>query len=86
MICVCKNPDGIPSEFCLGTCKQQDGFLQGNALEQRCQLEMEDRFEVILKNHLERIDERIRTLERLAETKFRQGFKEGFEMAKEIYE
>jgi len=85
MTCLCKNPDGTFSQTCSGTCTQKE-FKQSNYVEQRTEQAISDRFEYILRTFLDEVDERIKNLEMLCDLKYKEGFREGFEMGREIYE
>jgi hypothetical protein len=48
--------------------------------------EQENKIEYILSVFLNKLDERIKCLELVSDERYRRGFKEGFELARELYE
>jgi hypothetical protein len=85
MACLCKNPDGSLAQCCIGTCEQKS-FYEGNAVELMKTKSIQDNIEYVLGKFLDKTDMRIERLERCTEQKYNEGFKDGFELAREIYD
>jgi hypothetical protein len=77
MACLCKNPDGTWAQTCNGTCSQK-AFVEPNGVQQRSEKSMEDRFEYLLGCFLQKLDDKIDKLSELCMTKYREGYRDGF--------
>lgn len=86
MTCLCKNPDGTFSGLCMGTCTQKVYAAPVDAVQMRSEKSIEDRMEYLLGIFLDRLDDRIRLLEAITDTRYKEGMREGFEMARNMYE
>lgn len=85
MVCLCKNSDGTLSSSCNGTCTQKE-LKQINYVTQLVDKSIIDKIECILYDFLRKLDSRIDDLEEECHVKYREGFRQGFEMSREIYE
>jgi hypothetical protein len=84
MTCLCKNPDGSFSHYCLGTCTQK-AYVPVDAVQVRSDKSIEDRLEYLLGIFLDKLDVRIKNIERIADQKYKEGLRDGLEMYREIY-
>jgi hypothetical protein len=75
MVCTCKNEEGKLAASCLGICSNQGYNIYDIA-----------KIESILNSFLIKVDQRIQELGRMIYDSRQIGFKEGFEIAREIYE
>jgi len=82
MACFCKNPDGSPSQICLGTCMTQS-YAEFNPVKTRSDKSIEDKLEYLLSVFLNKVDERINQLSKLVDDKYKQGFLDGFNAGRE---
>ncbi len=80
MSCTCKNPDGTLSEICFGICNKNNYEIIN---------EMNKRYNAIedlLNVFLDKLNDRLRRMEECSDEKYQEGMKDGFIMARNIYE
>ncbi len=78
MACKCINSDGTLASTCNGTCNSDKQFKEQNAVLERSEKSIEDRFEYILGCFLKQVDYKIHALSELCMTKYREGYRDGF--------
>lgn len=86
MACNCKNPDGTLCMLCNGSCVNQNQYNHVDAPQLRTEKTIEDRMEYLLSCFLSKLDQRINSMEAHFDDQYLEAFKEGFELAREIYE
>lgn len=84
MTCKCKNIDGTLSDTCFGTCDKKD-YRQMDFVNLRNENLIGINKTEFLSTFIDKIDARISDLENLCHQKYKEGFRDGFEMAAEIY-
>jgi hypothetical protein len=89
MACSCKDFDGEPSKRCMGVCDAANErcikMLEGEKLAPTNQYDWQT-MEHALSQYLVKLDMRIEKLQQMMREQRTEGFKEGFEFAREIYE
>ena len=89
MSCSCKDSDGEPSKRCMGVCdeavQRRNGMIEGEKLAPANQYDWQ-MMEHTLSHYLVKLDMRIEKLQSMLNQSRVEGFKEGFEFARDIYE
>lgn len=86
MACGCRDASGALLPICMGICYHAQREKQADAVQMRSEESIEDRMEYIFSSVIDRFDRRLKEVSEMIDDKYKEGFKQGFEMAKDIYE
>ncbi len=80
MTCKCKDDNGFSTLTCHGACINTEDFKQGLAVDQMVSIRE------MFRSHIASIDKSIADIKEMSLEFYARGYKDGFDMGRDIYE